>query len=284
MQHMGWLALDIDGTLTHSKYSIPHKVITYLKKRCQEGWKIIILTGRSYPFAMPSVKDIDFPYILSTQNGSIAIHMPKKTTIFKNFFHIDNCMHLEKKARGYDLAFIVYGDDYKCYYKKSGKYNSYIDFIVEINKQEKVGFDDFTQINELKYSPLIKIVGPYAEAMKLQNKLEQEDLCESTLIKDPFHDNFYILLLTKKGVSKGTCIEKILSFHSDNKIVIAAGNDRNDISMFKRADISVAMSGAPEDVLHKADIIAPPCSDNGIIDGLDMAIAKAYNIDNTKLN
>jgi hydroxymethylpyrimidine pyrophosphatase-like HAD family hydrolase len=122
---------------------------------------------------------------------------------------------------------------------------------------------------------LIKLAGFYDEIIELKDNLDKMDLCESAVIKDPFYENYSMMLLTKKGVSKGSCIDKIKTLHGGG-VVIAAGNDHNDLSMFKSADISIAMEGSPEDVLQKADIVAPSCDNHGIIEGLEVAIALAF--------
>ena len=59
---------------------------------------------------------------------------------------------------------------------------------------------------------------------------------------------------------------------SNEGIVIAAGDDYNDITMLKSADITVVMSTAPTEILALADIVAPPAVEMGIIEGLGKAV------------
>jgi hydroxymethylpyrimidine pyrophosphatase-like HAD family hydrolase len=54
--------------------------------------------------------------------------------------------------------------------------------------------------------------------------------------------------------------------------VITAGDDENDMSLFQVADIKIAMSHAPERLKEKADLIAPPTQDCGIIHALEMVL------------
>jgi HAD superfamily hydrolase (TIGR01484 family) len=272
MENKGWLALDIDGTLTERAYEIPPNIISYLKKRYFEGWNLIILTGRSLPFALSTVANIDFPFILSTQNGATAWQMPKKEMIFELFFEKDAFKKIDEEVNK-QLALIIYGDDGKIYCKKNGKYEDYFNNLSTLSNQLKMVFEDFEKDLLPLRAPLIKIVGREKEVVKAGLDLEKKELGEAPIIKDPFHKDFHLLLLTKKGVSKGLCIKKIVSLYGGGR-VIAAGNDNNDLSMFNHADIKIAIKGSPEALLAKADIIAPPCETFGIIEGIDRAMER----------
>lgn len=268
----GWLAIDVDGTLTHEKYSIPEAVISFLRDLDKDGWKLIVVTGRSYPFAMPSVKKIDFPFILSTQNGSTAWHMPQKELIFERFIEKSAIKIMEKTALGYDLAFIVYGADYKCYWKRDDFYLDYVKKLMDLSMMTFDEVKDGFETIPMDLFPLAKFAGQKERVAKLKKELEKHNLFEMSLIEDPFYQDFHLLLITQKGVTKGSAISEIVKVH-DKKPVIAAGNDENDITMFERADLAIAMEDSPAHVLKGADIIAPSAKKNGIIQGLKSAIA-----------
>ena len=83
MESKGWIALDIDGTITLDKYSVPKPVVQYLRHLHEEGWNIAMATGRPFAFGSIALSEFDFPYIFLAQNGSIAIEMPSKKILFK---------------------------------------------------------------------------------------------------------------------------------------------------------------------------------------------------------
>ena len=66
----------------------------------------------------------------------------------------------------------------------------------------------------------------------------------------------------------------LLSCRTQDKdhFLIAAGNDENDISMLKLANVRIVMEDAPKHVLKHADIKAKSASKNGIIAALEKAI------------
>lgn len=265
----GYLALDIDGTITDIEDSIPEQVLAYLDSLVQNDWKIIILTGRSYPFAMPVLLNVSFPYILSTQNGACAWFMPRKELIFQNFLNEKILFDVEACLKGLDIVIITYGSDFKCYAKPNKRHQKYIEniFATQGGGELLESFDH----EKLKSFPLIKCTGSLDAILQAKKRLDLLDI-EVTLLKSPFFEDYHLLLITKKGVTKGSCISRILGLEKAK--VIAAGNDGNDISMFEIADIKIAMKDSPEDLINKADIIAPPSKDLGIIQGLEEAIKR----------
>ena len=57
-------------------------------------------------------------------------------------------------------------------------------------------------------------------------------------------------------------------------LVIAAGDDSNDLSLFDAADFKIAMPHAPASLLERADFIAPPTSEFVIFTALAKAITR----------
>jgi hydroxymethylpyrimidine pyrophosphatase-like HAD family hydrolase len=72
-------------------------------------------------------------------------------------------------------------------------------------------------------------------------------------------------------------LEDVIAATGERGKVIAAGDDYNDESMLKVADVKVVMATAPQDLLLKADVVAPAASEEGIIAGLEAAIAHVGN-------
>jgi hydroxymethylpyrimidine pyrophosphatase-like HAD family hydrolase len=195
--------------------------------------------------------------------------MPRKELIFQNFLDQKNLLDVEGAINGLDVVIISYGSDFRCYAKANEKHQNYINniFATQGGGETVVNFDHEC----LKTFPLIKCTGCLSEILKAKQKLQSLGL-EIALLKEPFVKDYHIILITKNGVTKGSCISKILA--QKKAKVIAAGNDGNDISMFDVADVSIAMKGSPIELLNKADIIAAPSKDLGIIEGLKEAIKR----------
>jgi hydroxymethylpyrimidine pyrophosphatase-like HAD family hydrolase len=107
--------------------------------------------------------------------------------------------------------------------------------------------------------------------LHVENKLRQVPGLEVITIRDPLNPKLHLLLVTDAQASKGFCLDRLIkALHKKQKMgkIIAAGDDRNDLSMLLKADIRIVMSTAPEEVKKEADILAKPVEQNGIIEAL----------------
>ncbi|KPK32476.1 MAG: hypothetical protein AMS24_04145 [Chlamydiae bacterium SM23_39] len=266
----GWIVLDIDGTLTVEKDKIPDKVISYLSLLKKKGWNIFIITGRSYSSSYGMIEKINFPYFFSSHNGATAWHMPKKEKLFERFLMKDTIYKVVEEADKFEIITMVWGADEVCYVHNKQK-KCLSSFIYHYSNCHSV--DDFV----LDYYPLIKCIGKKQELKKLFNKIKNLEV-ETSLVRDSFNKGYCLLLVTKKEVNKGSAISKILDLYGKS-FVIAAGNDTNDLSMYNFANVKIAMKGSSYHLLKKADIIAPPAKNDGIILALKKAI-KIFRKDN----
>ena len=98
-------------------------------------------------------------------------------------------------------------------------------------------------------------------------------------IRDPFKEGRFVAQATHAEVNKGLALKEFAALHPESGIIIAAGDDNNDLSMLQVADVRVAMANAPRSMLAIADVIAPPASKKGILSGLTHAVAIALTKD-----
>jgi hydroxymethylpyrimidine pyrophosphatase-like HAD family hydrolase len=84
------------------------------------------------------------------------------------------------------------------------------------------------------------------------------------------------MLISSKLSSKGQSLNQAIAKFGKRGTVIAAGDDENDISLLKAADIRIAMAHAQESLTSIAHIIAPPTQENGIITALQSALKNHF--------
>src|SRR4029077_19031291 len=115
---------------------------------------------------------------------------------------------------------------------------------------------------------MAKCFGNFERMEKIANRLRLTKLFQVASMRDPFDPNSAIVLITDKHANKGLALEEAMRRLGRGPLVIAAGDDENDVSLLKVADIKIAMSHSP-DILQKiADFIAPPTSQQGIVHAL----------------
>lgn len=277
----GWIALDIDGTVTVDKYSIPKEVVDFLRERTREGWRIAMATGRPVTFALIALSSYDFPYLFLPQNGSLALEMPGKKCLFKRYIPKTSLRLIEKAMEGMTGDFLVYSgyeNRDRVYYRPSRfdeEQKLYLKDYWARQKEEGIAMQSFREIEQPSV-PLVKCFGRIEETRRLADRLRKESDFNVALLRDPFAKDYCILLITDREASKGRSLEAAISqIGAEKGTLIAAGDDENDASLLEIADVAIAMEHAPSALHEIAHLIAPPTKDLGILHALGIALRRA---------
>ena len=273
----GWIALDIDGTITLDKYSVPKEVVAFLRSLHREGWNIAVATGRPLAFALMALSEFNFPYIFLAQNGSAVLEMPSKKFLFKSYIPFSSIPFIEKAYEGIDSDFLIYAGYEKgdfCYWRPQRLSKEDLHYLTNLQNRQKEKWQEVARYEgpELHSFPLVKCFGNEPRMNLVAKRLRASGQFEVAKLKDPFEEGYYLLLVTDRAVSKGSSLTQVFALKGRGERVIAAGDDENDISLLKVADITIAMAHAPESVQEIATLIAPPTKDHGIIQALQIAL------------
>ncbi|HSX25402.1 MAG TPA: HAD family hydrolase [Chlamydiales bacterium] len=275
MKEKGWIALDIDGTITLDKYSVPDEVTQFLHSLHKEGWKIALATGRPFAFASLALSKFDFPYLFLPQNGSIALEMPEKKILFKRYLTPSVIPSVEAAYQDIDSDFLIYAGYEKgdfCYWRPERMAEEDLRYLENLQKRQKEEWKALPDFKGLDPFPMIKCFGSLPRMEKVAERLQKTNLFEAALMRDPFEENYRIILVSNRGVNKGKSLEEVFKLKGRGSLVIAAGDDENDRSLLQIADVKIAMSHAPESLQEEAHYIAPPTRDQGIIHALQLAL------------
>jgi hydroxymethylpyrimidine pyrophosphatase-like HAD family hydrolase len=274
----GVIAFDIDGTLTHRLDWIDPQVVKALSQLGDRGWQVALLTGRIFSFGWEIFKNFSFPYLLSVQNGADILSMPDREPIKRCYLAPSILPIIQEAYDGAAEDFIIYAGIDKgdfCYYRPerfSPRMHPYLKKLESLGK-EKWHPSDFQFDEEISF-PLIKCFGDEKSMRRVHDDLAKNPQVEVSMIRDPIDPTLYLNLVTHPEANKGA-VAAYLRERLHCPLLIAAGDDRNDLKMLKEADIAIAMNTAPEEVLAVADIHAKSASELGILDAIEEAIARA---------
>ncbi len=274
----GIIELDIDGTITAEKHAVSSEVKDYLAKLVQDGWVLIFITGRPFAWGYASLQTFTFPYYLAVQNGAVVLEMPKREVIAKYYLDPSIFPIMDEICHDEPTDFVIYGG-YEhqdvCYYRPAHFAPDLLRAVqirCQLIEEKWIPLDSFDQL-PIKAFPSVKCFGKWESVKRIHDKIEVKLGLHNPLIRDPLIEESYVDQITAAHVTKG---ETMLAFsrqmRAENKPLIAAGDDTNDESMLKAADIKVVMATAPKEILPLADIIAPSAEANGIIEGLNQAV------------
>ncbi len=277
----GWIALDIDGTTTEGLHPVPRPLAEYLANLVHSGWKILFITGRTYSFAQRALDTLQFPYYFAVQNGADILEMPSKKLFDQRYLDVPVIHQVERAYRGQPEDFLVYAGFAKgdfCYYrphKFSPGVHSYLAKIKDLSPASWQAVESFDQLGDITF-PLIKCLGEEKVMRYVEGVLLGIPELEVVSIRDPLRKGLYLALVTHCEASKGKALERVIAKTKvagfAGRRVIAAGDDRNDLSMLALADVRIVMETAPQEVLEKADIIAPSVEKMGLLTALKQAI------------
>lgn len=277
----GLIALDIDGTLTTQGQPIPTTVVNYLNQLATQGWMPIFITGRTFQWAHRILHAMKFPFYLSVQNGAMTLEMPSKKVIDRKYLNKNIIPIMEDICYGEPTDFIIYtGYEHndQCYYRSKHFSKPLLDYL----NARKIAYSEiWHDVQTFETLPIqefasVKSFCRRDLAEKLIEKIEFRLGLHAPLIKDPFDESYYVIQSTHPEVNKGQALKDLIRLISWKEVVIAAGDDNNDLSMLKAADIKVVMATAPQELLDIAHVIAPPASEEGIIQGLSSALKELH--------
>ena len=269
-------ASDIDKTLTDERHLIPDEVVNYLEELYKSGWEIVLLTGRTFSFAMMSVEKISFPFYLAVQNGAEVLKMPERKIIFQNFLPKSVANAIDELYHHYPEDFLIYSGLEKgdfCYYRTLKFTPPFLDYLEKLKRIVPAEWVEVKAISEIsqKSFPLIKCLGDFQSLQKIQAKLSDIDTATTSLILDSVDPLLPILLVTHNEVNKGIIFKKIYNMFGWTCPIIAAGDDNNDIPLLQIADIGIAMKTGSKELQLHADILATSSLDRAIIPALEEA-------------
>jgi len=275
-KHKGWIALDIDGTITDETHHAPAEVIDFLHSLERSGWELIFITGRTYSYGHHVVKEFNFPFYLAVQNGADILYMPHKELIARHYLDPQAIPILDAAYRGESEDFIVYAGFERgdfCYYRPE-RFTSA--FIEHLHKIMALSPEPWKQMREFAFEetlsfPLAKCLGTKSSMQRINALLQTVPEISATMIRDPLGEGVYLILVTSNHATKGNALQAVREVIGDGGPVIAAGDDLNDISMLQRADVKIVMSSAPLEMHSMATILAEHGQSHGIIEALSKA-------------
>ncbi len=276
MKHRGWIALDIDGTVTDNSHHIPQKVIDYLHHLHREGWEVMFVTGRTFSYASIPLQAIDFPFYFAVQNGADIVLMPQREQISRCYLNKEVYAQIEEIVRPKGFDFVAYsGLDHGdfCYYRPKNFSEDLLAFFEKLKALAQKSWIEVEDFSQVPCSSLIKLFGSKDKIEALLPELNQLDVYVA-MIRDPMQEDLYLAMISHSFATKGEVLRTIKEKTGEGGVIIGAGDDLNDIPLLKGSDIAIAMANAPEPLLKIADIIAPPASQYGIIQGIEEAIAR----------
>ena len=256
--------IDSDETLKKTDGTISNKAKKAIEENRKVGNKIIICTARPRYQTLEVMKESGSDSIIVSSNGSEIYDSYDNKIIFNSFVDTDSVVKMVKYAYSKDIRLILTMEDYDYVTKEIRNPNqkllsnsNYIKDLVECNVKQCMFIDK-------KSDEIYKI----KNILSNDNKLHiVDEINENSTYEEKWFS------VSNSNCSKGNAL-KILSKYLNIPIenTIAIGNDKNDISMFEVAGLSVAVANASDDIKCKVNYVTLSNDEDGVAAFLETLI------------
>ncbi|SKC61489.1 Cof-type HAD-IIB family hydrolase [Maledivibacter halophilus] len=263
------VSVDLDGTLLNSKDEIDNRTAALMKKAMELEVKFAMCSARIYLSTQYYNMQIDKRQPVITNNGGLITINEKE--VFSNPLNIEELFEIIDiaMAEKNDIYFSFGNGDISrncvCTNKITtiNRINSEYNQIVppEFRIDAKLVKEPITYIQNTNNAKIYKIsfIDENPIVLKrINNRLRSLNKYEVTSSEA---NNIEV---TQKGVNKGNALEKLAEYYGyalDE--CIAIGNDKNDLSMIKKAGLGVAMNNSNSFIKQYAKYITQRDNNNG---------------------
>ena len=248
--------IDSDGTLRDSNGKVSERIKKVIQENRKKGNKIIISTSRPRYQIIKVVEEVLADDIVISSNGSEIYDSKNKRIIFNSFIEYDELIKLVEYAYLKDIRLILTMDDY-----------DYVTKDIRNSNQKLLNKNDYkNELINCNVKQCMFIDKNSNEIFKLKDILSKNDklnIVDESNEKSKCCEKWFSIV--NSNCSKGNAIKiliKYLNVPIENTIAI--GNDKNDISMFEVAGLSVAVANASEDIKNKVDYITLSNDEDGV--------------------
>lgn len=253
------LCLDIDGTLLNSKHQITEKTKIAIRKVAKEQNIPVILVSARMPkgiFFLAKELEICAPIIC--YSGALIIDHNKKM-LLNNYIEVSYIKKLYSITKKYSICISLYKDD-EWYSEERDKWVEQEEVITNLTSSIR-DYQELFSNWENEGCNKILCMGDEEQIASLKNELINtfsEDL--NIYLSKPTY-----LEIMSKNSSKTSAIAVLLKkYNVDRTVLMAIGDNYNDINMIEYAGLGIAMGNAPDEVKGYANQITTSNDEDGV--------------------
>ena len=256
------LVFDLDGTLLDNNRNMFSENIDYLNKLKNDGYIVVVATGRTLLSAYNKLNKIDCVNYIISDTGASIYDVNKKEIVFNKTISkniVSSILDLYDERFKY-IEICSNG----LYYKYSLSLEEKSD-ICKTYKDKNLLLADINEISHMAFSLLNNNY-----VMEMYNYLIKNYTSFDCIVMQDSFSNSKSIEILPKMVSKYNAINKLANYlNIQNDEIMVFGDGLNDIEMIEKCGIGVAMNNALNEVKEKANYITKKTNEElGVIDFL----------------
>ncbi len=267
---MKLIFLDADGTLFHHEGYIPNSAIDACIQAQKNGHKVILCTGRQRIEIFGDMLKIDYDAIIAGSGATIECD---HEIIEENALSEEESEYLTKYLldRNIPANFESSTKIYANQFTKDTMLKKVEEQCKGKSEEEKAKHGLTILTNQ------ITVVGSLEGLSYNKVSVIDNGKTPYKTIQDDLSDRYVVIPatfaplgkesgeITSFHINKATGMDSVIRyFNADIKDTIAIGDGFNDLPMFEKSHLSVAMGNAPQEIKDKADTITTSLDEDGV--------------------
>jgi len=256
------IVTDLDGTLLNKQHEVSSMNEKWIKKFKASGGLFTFATGRMENTTLSYIEKLGIDLPIISYNGA-KIYCPiTKSAIYEKELCIPESIWALLLENQRELGIFIYHDGKPFILERN-------DIVEEFEKKERIlcvlrNLGDFIDKPVTKVLVIMKAVSRTEEVPKLK-EIEQGIKMNDFKCETVFSESNYLEILPQ-GISKGVGLSKLKEHLGiQNLYTVAFGDNLNDISLLKAADLGIAVQNARQELKDNSDIVAPHSNDEDAI-------------------
>lgn len=263
MKNYKLIAFDMDGTLLNSKKEIDKSSIDAIKYATEQGKIVILSTGRCPSQLQMYINDIPNLRYINCLSGAIVYDLKEDKYIYSKTIPSETVKNIINITKGHDVMI-------ELLYKDTFIQKNQCDIIEEYGmgvykeqyKEGAILVDNIVK-NYLKSPFEIGKVNLYTKTPEEREILFNKLINEKLEVETAFAETTSIEI-SSMNTNKGVGLEKLCQhLNISLEETIAVGDADNDIGIFQKAGLKIAMDNANKTIKSLADVIVNDCDNGG---------------------
>jgi Cof subfamily protein (haloacid dehalogenase superfamily) len=238
------IALDIDGTLLDSRWTLPEANRAAIAEATRRGIEVALVTGRRYDFAMPIALQIGAPLTMIVSNGAI-IRTQDGETRLRHLLPRDTAARVLEITRLWrDSAAVIFDRPCKNVILETFATDDPIRTTYYARNKEFIG-QAIPLESCLTEDPLQVMLSGKVDSMReAEAVLRASQATENFKVASTVYEsrNFSMIDVLHPQCSKGTALAEWATLRGlTREEIMAVGDNHNDLEMLSFAGVPVVM-------------------------------------------
>ncbi len=248
------IAIDVDGTLLDGRGRVPADNVAALHEAAARGIHLVVVTGRSYPFALQALAGLPDPLTVIGYNGAVARvrggvtlavrHLPRHTArrllAATRPWRSSTLVQFDREGSGQTMTDTMSWDQPN----RRGYFEKVQHLVQTVDDLESACADD---------DPVqVAFNGPTALMDQLLAVLRTGGLIAGASLSVTAYParDFTLVDINAAGTTKGSALAHVAAHYGVAQAdVFAIGDNHNDVDMLQWAGTAVVMGNAEPEVL-----------------------------------